>query len=257
MARAHTLHHSSRRSAANRPAGGRALRAPNRLSPGGVILDASAHKEFEWWKAELSEIDAEGVPLASRYSFPAISTGGVLVTYSDASREIDPDHPDLRGGDNGESGLGAWAVIAGIFYYVEDRWEAWELKAFSINVLEILAEAIGIFSLLDKAEEMNESFTHVYSFVDNTSAEFVSERGRPGTEGMSDVNRRRLHELTARSIHQKTSRVPSKANGIADDLSRGAILEALRVARSCDLHCVRVPAAERWRDLSNVPRTWA
>ena len=49
----------------------------------------------------------------------------------------------------------------------------------------------------------------------------------------------------------------SKANGIADDLSRGAILEALRVARSCDLHCVRVPAAERWRDLSRVPRTWA
>ena len=259
-----SLYHKLIHAADTRPLGkahtfyiGRALRAPNRLSPGGVILDASAHKELEWWKAELSVIDAEGLPLASRYSFPAISTGGVLVTYSDASREIDPDHPDLRGGDNGESGLGAWAVIAGIFYYVEDRWEAWELKAFSINVLEFLAEAIGIFSLLDKAEEMNESFTHVYSFVDNTSAEFVSERGRPGTEGMSDVNRRRLHELTARSIHQKTSRVPSKANGIADDLSRGAILEALRVARSCDLHCVRVPAAERWRDLSSVPRTWA
>ena len=97
----------------------------------------------------------------------------------------------------------------------------------------------------------------MYSFVDNTSAEFVSERGRAGTEGMSHVNQRRLHELTARGVHQKTSRVASKQNGIADDLSRGAILEALRVARSCGLHCVRVPAAARWRDLSVVPRTWA
>ena len=140
---------------------------------------------------------------------------------------------------------------------MEDRWEAWELKAFSINVLEILAECIGIFSLLDFAAEMGESFSHVFSFVDNTSADFVSERGRPGTEGMSNVNRRRLHELADRTIHQKTSRVPSKQNDIADGLSRGDILEALRIARSCGLHCVRVPAAARWRDLSDVPRTWA
>ena len=147
-------------------------------------------------------------------------------------------------------------VIAGIFYYVEDRWEAWELKAFSINVLEITAECIGIFTLLDKAEELGESFTHVHSFVDNTSAEFVSERGRPGTEGMSNINTRRLHELTARGVHQKTSRVPSKANDIADLLSRGDIAEALRFARSCDLHCIRVEPASRWRDMSGVPRTW-
>ena len=140
---------------------------------------------------------------------------------------------------------------------MEDRWEAWELKAFSINVLEILAECIGVFTLLDKAEEMGESFSHVYSFVDNTSAEFVSERGRAGTAGMSHVNRHRLHELSARTIHQKTSRVPSKQNDIADVLSRGDVLEALRIARSCSLHCVRVPAAARWRDLSDVPRTWA
>lgn len=236
---------------------GRALRTPNRLSPGGVIIDALALKEFEWWEAELLEPADNGLPLASRYSFPGVSAGGVLVIYSDASREIDPLNPDLRGGDNNESGLGAWAVIAGIFYYVEDRWEAWELKAFSINVLEILAECIGIFSLLDKAQELGESFPHVHSFVDNTSAEFVSERGRAGTEGMANVNRRRLHEITSRSVHQKTSRVPSKQNDIADGLSRGDILEALRIARSCGLHCVRVPLAERWRDLSDVPRTWA
>ena len=198
----------------------------------------------------------EGLHLASRHSFPATSSNGVLIKYSDASREIDPDNPNLRGGSDGESGLGAWGVIAGIFYYVEDRWEAWELKAFSINVLEITAECIGIFTLLDKAEELGESFTHVHSFVDNTAAEFVSERGRPGTEGMSNINTRRLHELTARGVHQKTSRVPSKANDIADLLSRGDIAEALRFARSCDLHCIRLEPAAQWRDMSGVPRTW-
>ena len=235
---------------------GKALRAPNRLKPSGVILDAFALKEFSWWELELSEPSVEGLPLASRHSFPAISSSGVLITYSDASREIDPNNPDLLGGENGESGFGAWAVFNDIFYFVEGRWEAWELKHYSINVLELVAECLGIFTLLDKATALDVTFTHVHSFVDNTSAEFVSERGRPGTAGMSHVNKSRLFELTARGIHQKTSRVPSKSNDIADLLSRGDVRGALRIAHSCGLHCVRLEPAARWRDLSNVPTTW-
>ena len=174
---------------------GKSLRAPNRLSPGGVILSAAAVCELDWWEDELLIEDAEGIPLASRSSFPATSSSEVLVTYSDASREIDETRPDLRGGDNGESGFGSWAVIDYIFYYIEDRWEAAELRAFSINVLEFVAECAGIFTFLDFARSIGVAFTHVLSFVDNTSAEYVSERGRPGTDGMSSINKRRLSEL--------------------------------------------------------------
>ena len=87
---------------------GKALRTPNRLKPSGVILDAFALKEFSWWELELSEPSVEGLPLASRHSFPATSSGGVIITYSDASREIDPNNPGLLGGENGKSEFGAW-----------------------------------------------------------------------------------------------------------------------------------------------------
>ena len=235
---------------------GKALRAPNRLSPGGVILSAAAVRELDWWEAELLVEKADGIPLASRSSFPAASSPLVLVAYSDASREIDEEHPELRGGDNGESGLGAWAVIDYIFYYVEDRWEASELRRFSINVLEFAAECIGIFTLVDFAATIGVNFEHVLSFVDNTSAEFVSERGRPGTDGMHHINQHRLSELHKRQLHQKTSRVPSKTNLIADLLSRGSIAEALRFARSAGLPVVKLPCVERWRNLSDIPPTW-
>ena len=37
-----------------------------------------------------------------------------------------------------ESGYGAWAVVRGVFVYVEGRWSEWEIIHFSINVLETL-----------------------------------------------------------------------------------------------------------------------
>jgi hypothetical protein len=73
---------------------------------------------------------------------------------------------------------------------------------------------------------------------------------------MHHINKRRLSELHKRKIHQKTSRVPSKTNLIADLLSRGSIAEALRFARTAGLPVVRLPCAERWRDLSTIPPTW-
>ena len=100
--------------------------------------------------------------------------------------------------------------------------------------------------------------THVHSYVDNTSAEFVSERGRPGSgsDGMHYINKERQRHLTERGIFQKTSRVTSKDNDIADLLSRGKIKQALRFARQARLETVRVPIPPAYRDMSKVPRTW-
>eukprot|EP00966_Prymnesium_polylepis_P224497 5192416-Prymnesium_polylepis.1 len=59
------------------------------------------------------ELPRRGVPLAVRSAFPEPADPGVLVPYSDASREqMDPS----------ASGFGAWAIVLGEFVYVEGRW---------------------------------------------------------------------------------------------------------------------------------------
>ena len=73
---------------------------------------------------------------------------------------------------------------------------------------------------------------------------------------MSELNGRRLHELKGRGVSQKTSRVPSKSNDIADLLSRGALSDALRFAKEAGLPIIKLEASARWRDLSKVPVTW-
>eukprot|EP00966_Prymnesium_polylepis_P161411 3730404-Prymnesium_polylepis.1 len=56
------------------------------------------------------EVPRRGVPLAVRTAFPEPDEPGVLVEYSDASREV---------ARADESGFGAWAIIGGEFVYVE------------------------------------------------------------------------------------------------------------------------------------------
>ena len=60
-------------------------------------------------------------------------------------------------------------------------------------------------------------------------------------------------------IHQRTSRVASVSNDIADLLSRGDVEQALAIPRSCGLRVVRVPVDRngRFRSLRDVPATWS
>ena len=253
----------------------KAARTPNRLSPPAVIITKEADKELDWWEEELTIEDHTGLPLASRRHFPAVSSPSTLVIYSDSSREdVDSmaieelegeiiasaedlfEPGELDDADEDESsGLGAWAVIHHIFFYIHDVWAPWELKAFSINVTELATEVIAMLTLAD----LHSSVTHVLSMVDNTSAEFVSERGRPGKDslGMHHINKERQQHITSRGLHQKTSRVTSKDNDIADLLSRGRIKAALRIAREAGLVTIRVPIPPEYRDLSAIPKTWA
>jgi hypothetical protein len=226
-----------------------ALRTPNRLSPSAVIITKLALNELEWWLEILSDVNLTGIPLASRFAFPAASSPELITTYSDASREI-----------GSISGYGAWAFIHDKFYFFRGHWTAEELAKFSINVLEFLTQIMAIFSFSELARSLGDSANHVRAFVDNTSAENVSEYGRPGAtaEGMQYLNRRLKEKLSDAKIFIETKRVTSKANIIADLLSRDALEEALRYPGDCGISCIEIQPAAEWRGMTElIPATWA
>jgi hypothetical protein len=66
------------------------------------------------------------------------------------------------------------------------------------------------------------------AYVDNTTAEAVAENGRTSTEMLSELNKRRLLQLTDRGVFETNERVTSVDNDVADLISRGDIAEALR-----------------------------
>ena len=74
---------------------------------------------------------------------------------------------------------------------------------------------------------------------------------------MNYLNLQRQTALTSSGLHQMTLRVPSTFNDVADLLSRGEEQEALRFPRSCGLPVVELAVLPQWRDLTDVPRTWA
>jgi hypothetical protein len=78
------------------------------LTKAGRIISADAVGELRWWARQLTQPDTPFIPLAPRFSFPT-SSETTIVSYSDASREI--DSPET-------SGLGAWAIVCGIFLII-------------------------------------------------------------------------------------------------------------------------------------------
>ena len=229
----------------------KALRAVNRMADESVLLDAHAQRELGWCAAALVDAHKHAVPMASRREFPSSDEPGVLTTYGDASREVD---------DNGvvapSSGFGAWTVLDEVFYFIEGRWSAAECRAYSINILEFATENMGTFTFTAHARSMGVPVSHVHAFVDNTSAEFVSERGRTQSAGMNHLNETRQRALQAQALSQRTSRVPSIFNDVADLLSRGDVAAALRVPTGCGLPIARLPVHPGWRDMDAVPVTW-
>ena len=224
-----------------------------RIKPERVMLSRKVVTELEWWLAALNASKRYAVPMASRRSFPGADESGVLTHYGDASREFDEETRVAAE----TSGYGAWSVINGEFCYIEGRWSDEECAAFSINILESAVQNFGAITFVAYAKAMGEEITHVHTFVDNTSAEYVNERGKTGSEGMNMLNIQRQDWLLATRISQRTSRVASVFNDVADLLSRGDIDEALRFASEAELPIQRLAVAKEVRDLSAIAPTWA
>ena len=209
-----------------------------------VIISKAAQGELAWWAHQLAMPDLNGLPLASRSTFPGSSSSSHLIRYSDAARELPPSDK--------VSGAGAWWVIRDVFYYVQFIWEVEELEAYSINVLEAHARDVGGMVALDKATELGLSITHTTAYVDNTTAEAVAENGRTSTEMLNLLNKLRLERLKARGIFESNERVASVDNDVADLISRGRIDEALRFPRDCGLECVECSILDEYRRLPQL-----
>ena len=234
----------------------KALRAVNRLAGNEVILGEGAQRELRWWIAALQRPQEFAPPMASRFSFPSGLDDGLLVNYGDASREFD----EASGRADPSSGLGAWCIIGRVFCYVEDRWSDDECRAYSINVLEMATMLVGGACFLRHAKRVGIPITHIHTFVDNTTAECVSERGRTSTEGLNALKARRDEMLKQHGAYMLASRVASEFNDVADLLSRGDIAGALRFAEEAGLPTLRLDIYElapEQRDLGRIPPTWA
>ena len=226
----------------------RALRSSIQLRAGRMVpVTEAVVRELRWWEAALLACSAleVGVPLAYRQSFPDASAHGVMVPYSDASREL--ASPE-------SSGFGAWAIVGGKVLYVHGLWEPWELAQLSINVLELAAMQFGTFTFLEWAASHGCPISHVMEFTDNTAAEHSAERGKPHTERLSALVRERYHRLVELGVHSSVERVASVDNDVADGLSRGGakLADALRIVASSGYPLVRLTIGGRVRSLAHL-----
>ena len=224
-----------------------ARRTENRLHGKFVLLHAPQVTELQWWLEQFECPTRHCLPMASRVDFPDADSSGVVVSYSDAAREIASPHL---------SGYGAWTVLRGIFYYVAGLWEPSELASYSINVLELAAENMGTFPFLARARELGIEVTHSLDFVDNTAAEYSADRGSAHAAGMQELVRRRFDALDAMGIYSAVERITSVDNEWADALSRGEerVQDVLRMARALGWTPHRLYPQRAWRDLSGLPR---
>ena len=224
----------------------RAGRATSRLAGGAKLLGDDAQSELAWWCAMLARDAAQrGVPLAFRSAFPDPRDPGVIVPYSDASREIDAID---------ESGYGAWAIIGGVLVYVEGRWTTDEVLLLDINVLELLAMNLGTFTFIEYAQSADVEVTHVFEFTDNTSAEHSTERGKPRASGLGALVHQRYDALYSMGIFSSAERIASVDNDVADGLSRGGakLADALRIATGAGYRVQRLDPSAEWRDTSQL-----
>ena len=175
-----------------------------------------------------------GVPFASRSGFPKFDAPGVLVTYSDASREVKARLT--------ESGFGSWCVLDGTLYYIEGRWEVTEIYLLSINVLEMKAMNMGLFTFLRLAADMNVEITEVCEFCDNMAAMHAAHNGTGHTERMASLVQDRFDMLVHAKVASAVVRIASVDNDLADGLSRGGVYlaDALRLAAASGLPIRRV-----------------
>ena len=212
-----------------------------------VVFGAEVRKELLWCKEQLAASADEGIPMASRFDFPT-GPESTLIRYTDASRE------PLKA--SSESGWGGWAIVLGVFIYAFGEWSQWEVNSFSINVLEAKAKDMFGTAAFEYADAKGVSYTHSMAFVDNSTAEHVSENGRSQSAAMQRLNLERQQFITARGFFESTERVASVDNDVADDLSRGRIDEALRVPRYAKIPVERIYISKEQRCMATLPTTW-
>ena len=218
----------------------------NNLARDAVVMPRKAARELAWWESRLGQ-RVSSLPLASRLNFPS-SSASTLVHYIDASRE--EKHPE-------QSGLGGGSILLAKLFYVHDRWSAAEVAAFSINTLEGFTKDAVATRMLQQAKHMGISITHLQSYVDNSTAENVAERGRTQSDAMSELQKRRIERNLEWGVFETTERIASADNVVADLLSRGDIEDALRFAQEAGIPAYRLRLTPEQRDTSWVPRTWA
>ena len=218
-----------------------ALHASNRMRGDKCLLQQRARDELRWWQRKLSADESDGVPFASRSTFPGPTCEELLVVYSDASRE--------RGTREAESGWGGWSIIGGTLYYVEGRWTLDEIERFSINVLELHALTIATLTCIQAASELGVPVTHVLEFTDNVAAEMAADRGSPHAELMTLIIRGRGDALSGMGVFTATVRIATDDNDLADGLSRGGaqLAEAMRLAAASGLPVRRLLVADSVR----------
>ena len=215
-----------------------------------VIVPVKAQQELAWWIEVLEIIDPEGVPLASRSSFPTAGSAEVLVYYGDASREGNVKGVKSRyidGPKSTSSGFGAWHAFENDFVYIIGTWTLQEIEKYSINVLEAKIRDMALFAFAADARERGRPVTHVLGFTDNTAAEHTAERGRTHSDALAELLKQRQGRLLSEGLSAATTRCASIDNVLADWLSRGDLEEVLRVARECGLvpRALELTATER------------
>ena len=224
-----------------------ARKATNRLAGSYALLHVPQVEELRWWLLQLGAPERHCLPLASRVVFPDVEDSGVLCCYSDAAREL--ASPEL-------SGYGAWCVVRGTFCWLAGLWEEAELRAFSINTLELAAENMGTFTFVAHARSSGVEVSHALDFVDNTAAEYSADRGRPGAPALQELVRRRFTALDDLGVYSSVVRITSEDNEWADALSRGParVADVLRMARALGMPTLELKPASAWRELSGLPR---
>ena len=209
-----------------------------------LLLPFKADEELGWWERQFALGEWGGVPLASRFSFPATSSDDTVVYYGDAARELE-DPAKV-------SGYGAWSVIRGVFYYFYGLWTLEELLRFSINVLEAKVRDMALYRFVQHARELGCSAAHVLAFSDNTAAECTAEAVRTHSQPLNALLRERQQWCADEGVFVATERCASVDNTLADWLSRGDVQDVLRVVKAAGLEAVELQV-DGCRDMSTLP----
>ena len=146
--------------------------------------------------------------------------------------------------------------MRGTFCWLAGLWEEAELRAFSINTLELAAENMGTFTFAAHARSSGVEVSHALDFVDNTAAEYSADRGRPGAPALQELVKRRFTALDDLGVYSSVVRITSEDNEWADALSRGParVADVLRMARALGMPTLELKPAPAWRELSGLPR---
>ena len=124
-------------------------------------------------------------------------------------------------------------------------------------MLELKAKDMFGAVAIEYARSVGHEVTHTLAFVDNTTAEHVSERGKTQTEALHQLRVANSEKMLQLGVHEATDRVASVDNDIADLLSRGAVEAALVIPKGHNLKLTRLEVPEHLRDTSSLSPTWA